>query len=215
MRSGRSRSSTRCREASQMPFRWTINPYRGCTHACALLLRAADARVPRLQRRPGLRARDRGQGQRARGAASGAGAPLMAGRARRARHQHRSVPVGRGALRADAGHLGGDARRRQPVLDPDQVAAAAAGPAADEGDRRSGPSSAPRCRCRRSTRSAWRATEPHTPNPRARLEAVAELDAGRDQDGGPDRTADARASTTRRSRWRRSSSWRPRQVPRT
>ncbi len=22
-------------EASQMPFRWTINPYRGCTHACA------------------------------------------------------------------------------------------------------------------------------------------------------------------------------------
>ncbi len=21
-------------EASQMPFRWTINPYRGCTHAC-------------------------------------------------------------------------------------------------------------------------------------------------------------------------------------
>ena len=22
-------------EASQMPFRWTINPFRGCTHACA------------------------------------------------------------------------------------------------------------------------------------------------------------------------------------
>ena len=21
-------------EASQMPFRWTVNPYRGCTHAC-------------------------------------------------------------------------------------------------------------------------------------------------------------------------------------
>jgi DNA repair photolyase len=21
-------------EASRMPFRWTINPYRGCTHAC-------------------------------------------------------------------------------------------------------------------------------------------------------------------------------------
>ena len=21
---------------SRMPFRWTINPYRGCTHACAL-----------------------------------------------------------------------------------------------------------------------------------------------------------------------------------
>src|SRR5437763_17084334 len=21
-------------KASQMPFRWTVNPYRGCTHAC-------------------------------------------------------------------------------------------------------------------------------------------------------------------------------------
>ncbi len=30
---------------------------------------------------------------------------------------------------------------------------------------------------------AWRATEPHTPNPRARLEAVAELTRGRDPDG--------------------------------
>ena len=25
-------------EASQMPFRWTINPYRGCSHACAYCL---------------------------------------------------------------------------------------------------------------------------------------------------------------------------------
>ena len=23
-------------EASRMPFRWTINPFRGCTHACSL-----------------------------------------------------------------------------------------------------------------------------------------------------------------------------------
>ena len=27
-------------EASRMPFRWTINPYRGCQHACAYCLRA-------------------------------------------------------------------------------------------------------------------------------------------------------------------------------
>lgn len=26
--------------ASRMMFRWTINPYRGCSHACKLLLRA-------------------------------------------------------------------------------------------------------------------------------------------------------------------------------
>src|SRR3712207_8355836 len=25
-------------EASQVPFRWTINPYRGCTHACTYCL---------------------------------------------------------------------------------------------------------------------------------------------------------------------------------
>src|ERR1700712_1373697 len=25
-------------EASQMPFRWTINPYRGCSHACVYCL---------------------------------------------------------------------------------------------------------------------------------------------------------------------------------
>jgi DNA repair photolyase len=31
-------------EASQMPFRWTINPYRGCTHACNYCL-AGDTRV--------------------------------------------------------------------------------------------------------------------------------------------------------------------------
>jgi DNA repair photolyase len=31
-------------EASQMPFRWTINPYRGCTHACAYCVRG-DTKV--------------------------------------------------------------------------------------------------------------------------------------------------------------------------
>src|SRR5579859_6577123 len=31
-------------EASQVPFRWTINPYRGCTHACAYCL-AGDTPV--------------------------------------------------------------------------------------------------------------------------------------------------------------------------
>src|SRR5437588_6148944 len=31
----RTRSAlNRVPERSQMPFRWTINPYRGCTHAC-------------------------------------------------------------------------------------------------------------------------------------------------------------------------------------
>ena len=34
-------------KASRMPFRWTINPYRGCAHACALLPRGRHADPPR------------------------------------------------------------------------------------------------------------------------------------------------------------------------
>ena len=26
-------------DASRVPFRWTINPYRGCSHACRYCLR--------------------------------------------------------------------------------------------------------------------------------------------------------------------------------
>jgi DNA repair photolyase len=49
-------------EASQMPFRWTINPYRGCSHACTYcahgdtLVLMADGRAKRLADvRPGDR----------------------------------------------------------------------------------------------------------------------------------------------------------------
>src|SRR5215211_7978214 len=31
-------------EASQVPFRWTINPYRGCSHACAYCA-SGDTRI--------------------------------------------------------------------------------------------------------------------------------------------------------------------------
>ena len=40
--------------ASQMPFRWTINPYRGCTHAC-IYCQSGDTRVLH-GRRAGARA---------------------------------------------------------------------------------------------------------------------------------------------------------------
>ena len=41
-------------EASRMPFRWTINPYRGCSHACSYCLGPetqilmADGRTERI-----------------------------------------------------------------------------------------------------------------------------------------------------------------------
>ena len=116
-------------ERSRMPFRFTINPYRGCTHGASyLLLRPPHPHLPRPQRARGLRARDRGQGQPAGAAAGRARAAVVAGRARRARHQHRPLSVGRGPLPADPRRLGGDARLRQPVLGADQVAASAARP---------------------------------------------------------------------------------------
>ena len=31
---------------SRMPFRWTINPYRGCTHACVLSIASRGPRTP-------------------------------------------------------------------------------------------------------------------------------------------------------------------------
>lgn len=57
--------------ASQMPFRWTINPYRGCTHACTYCLAGetpilmADGRVRSMR---DLRAGDRVYGTERRGA---------------------------------------------------------------------------------------------------------------------------------------------------
>ena len=80
------------------------------------------------------------------------------------------------------GDLGGAARRAQPVLDPDEVAAAAARPGPAAGDRGGRPRSSACLSVPTLDEKAWRATEPHTPNPRARLEAVAQAQRGRDPD---------------------------------
>ncbi len=90
-------------------------------------------------------------------------------------HEHRPLPVGREPLQADAGDLAGAARHRHALL-------------AGHASRRS------RCATSTSSRSwppgpgvsvyfsvptlderAWRETEPHTPSPRARLEAVRKM----------------------------------------
>ena len=155
------------------------------------LLRAADARVPRLRRGPRLREGDRRQGQRARGPARGARAAVVEARARRAGDEHRPVPVGRGPLQADARDLGGAARRVEPVLDPDEVSAAAARPRPDARDRRADARSARACRCRRSTRRPG-ARASRTRRIRGRgWRRSGELNRGRDPDGHPDRAADA------------------------
>ena len=127
-------------------------PVQGMHPCLHLLLCPPHPHVPRLRRRPRLRARDRGQGQRARGAARRARSPFVEGRARGAGDEHRPLPVGRGPLPADGGHLGGAARCGQPLLGADQVAAAAARPGADASRSRGAPRSAHACRSPRSTR---------------------------------------------------------------
>ena len=110
-------------------------------------------------------------------------------------------------------HLGGAARRREPVLGPDQVAAAAARPRPAAARSPSAAEFSANLSVPTLDEKAWRATEPHTPHPRARLEAVAELNRAGHPDRRPDRAADARASTTRPSRSSRSSSSRRRPAP--
>ena len=90
-------------EASRMPFRWTINPYRGCTHACVYCL---DGDTPILMarraaqgaaRRPGRRRDLRHRAARRRAAALRQDARAraldddQAGGARDARGRHRAA----------------------------------------------------------------------------------------------------------------------------
>jgi DNA repair photolyase len=161
-------------EASQVPFRWTINPYRGCTHACVYCFArpthkyldldagrdfereiVVKVNVPEV-----LRAELRRPSWKGEHIAMGTNTDpyqWVEGR-------YRLMPGIWEALR--------DARNpcsvltKSPLLLRDldllrevaavtDVSAAFSVPTLDE--------------------KAWRASEPHTPHPRARLEAVGEL----------------------------------------
>ncbi|XVQ15403.1 intein-containing Rv2578c family radical SAM protein [Spirillospora sp. CA-255316] len=71
--------------ASRVPFRWTVNPYRGCSHACSYCLAGetpilmADGRTrPLKDLRPGDRVCGTGRAPGAGGSAAGAGRRLVA-----------------------------------------------------------------------------------------------------------------------------------------
>ena len=160
--------------ASRMPFRWTINPYRGCSHACVwcfarpthtyLDFNAGEdfereivvkVNAPELLRRE--LARPSWQGEHV---ALGTNTDpyqwvegrykLMTGiwEAMRGAANPCSILTKSPLLLRDLGLMTQIAARTE-------FSAALSVPTIDE--------------------RAWRATEPHTPNPRARLEAVAEL----------------------------------------
>jgi len=161
-------------EASRVPFRWTINPYRGCTHACSYCFArpthtyldfnaGADfereivvkVNAPELLRTELARASWRGEH-----VALGTNTDpyqWVEGR-------YRLMPGIWEAMRDAANPcsiltksplLLRDLELMREVNERSEFSAALSVPTLDE--------------------RAWRATEPHTPNPKARLEAVAEL----------------------------------------
>jgi DNA repair photolyase len=164
--------------ASRMPFRWTVNPYRGCSHACVYCFArpthtylgfnagrdfereiVVKVNAPEVLRAELARASWKGEH-----VALGTNTDpyqWVEGRYR--------LMVGIWEALRDAGGGAGnpcsvltksplvlrDLPLLQQIAQRTTIGASLSIPTLDE--------------------RAWRATEPHTPNPRARLEAVAEL----------------------------------------
>jgi DNA repair photolyase len=161
-------------EASRVPFRWTINPYRGCSHACRycfarpthtyldfnagrdfereIVVKVNAPEVLRVEL-----ARPSWKGEHVALGTNTDPYQWVEGRYR--------LMEGIWEAMRDAGNpcsiltksplLLRDLKLMKQISDRTEFSAAVSVPTIDE--------------------RAWRATEPHTPNPRARLEAVAEL----------------------------------------
>jgi DNA repair photolyase len=161
-------------ERSQMPFRWTVNPYRGCTHACTYCFarpthtfldfdagRDFEREIVVKVNAPERLAADlaRPSWTRQHVALGTNTDPYQWVESR-----YKLMPgVWRALLEADTPC---SVLTKSPLLlrDLDLFRALAAGPGFTAS------LSVPTLE-----EKAWRASEPHTPNPQARLEAVAEL----------------------------------------
>jgi DNA repair photolyase len=161
-------------EASQMPFRYTINPYRGCSHSCVFCFArpthkyldfdagrdfereiVVKVNAPELLRAELARPSWKGEH-----IALGTNTDPY----QWAEGRYKLMPGIWGAMRDAANPcsvltksplLLRDLEVMKEIHERTEFSAAVSVPTLDE--------------------KAWRATEPHTPNPRARLEAVAEL----------------------------------------
>ncbi len=161
-------------EASRMPFRWTINPYRGCSHACVYCFARPthtylDFDAGRDFEREiivKVNAPERLRAELARPSWGGEHIALGTNTDpyQWAEGRYRLMP-GIWQAMIDARNPG-SVLTKSPLLLRDLGLMRALAARADFSAALSVPTIDER---------AWRATEPHTPNPRARLEAVAEL----------------------------------------
>lgn len=164
--------------ASRMPFRWTINPYRGCSHACSFCFA-----------RPTHKYLDFDAGRDfEREIVVKVNAPELL-RAELARASWRGEHVALGTNTDPYQWVEGRYRLMEGIWEAMRDAAGGAGnpcsvltksplllrdlPLMRQIARRTDFSAS--LSIPTLDEKAWRATEPHTPNPRARLEAVAEL----------------------------------------
>jgi DNA repair photolyase len=161
-------------EASQMPFRWTINPYRGCSHACVYCFarpthtyldfdagrdfeREIVVKVNAPERLRAELARPSWKGEHIALGTNTDPYQWVEGRYKLMRGIWEAMIAARNpsSVLTKSPLLLRDLDLMRELNAVTEFTAALSVPTIDE--------------------RAWRATEPHTPNPRARLEAVAEL----------------------------------------
>jgi DNA repair photolyase len=161
-------------EASQMPFRWTINPYRGCTHACTFCFarpthtyldfnagrdfeREIIVKVNAPERLRVELAKPSWKGEHVALGTNTDPYQWVEGRYKLTRGIWEAMIEARNpcSVLTKSPLLLRDLDLMRKLVACTDFTAALSVPTVDQ--------------------RAWRATEPHTPNPRARLEAVAEL----------------------------------------
>jgi DNA repair photolyase len=171
----RARSAlNRVPEKSRMPFRWTINPYRGCTHSCAycfarpthtyldfnagrdfekeIVVKVNAPEVLRVEL-----ARPSWKGEHIAMGTNTDPYQWVEGRYKLMRGIWEAIRDARNeaSILTKSPLLLRDLDLMKEIAEVAPISANLSVPTIDE--------------------KAWRASEPHTPNPRARLEAVAEL----------------------------------------
>jgi DNA repair photolyase len=161
-------------EASQMPFRWTINPFRGCSHACGYCFarpthkyldmdagrdfeREIVVKVNAPERLRVELARPSWKGEHIALGTNTDPYQWVEGRYKLMRGIWQAMIDARnpGSILTKSPLLLRDLDLMTELASRAEFGAALSIPTMEE--------------------KAWRATEPHTPNPRARMEAVAEL----------------------------------------